>query len=303
MLFIDINQLLFFFIDVLFGHREDCWYTDMSKENGLRFKFIDDVVGWEGQINATHLATKFKLSRQAASAILKQYREHFPENLYYNQSSKAFIATEQFNQHIDPHTFSNYLNAVQCHAGILAVDPFVFEVEAPLRNINPIQVRPILRAIREKLAIDIGYISLSSPNYLDRIIQPHALIFDGLRWHVRAYCNKNSQFRDFTLSRFNGKADYEGKATYSAAQDEKWQTMVDVVIEADPRFNAQQKRIIEQDFQMTNGRKVMTTRAALVNYLLRRLHIDSYKNSPEEQQIVLTCESRKRIAPYLPQPV
>jgi hypothetical protein len=75
------------------------------------------------------------------------------------------------------------------------------------------------------------------------------------------------------------------------------------VIEAAPRFNAQQKSIIEQDFQMKKGKKIIPVRADLVNYLLRRLHIDSYKNTPEEQQIVLTRESRQAIAPYLPQPV
>jgi predicted DNA-binding transcriptional regulator YafY len=281
---------------------------DMSKENNLRFNFIERVVRWEGQINATHLATKFQLSRQAASTVLQLYRESFPKNLLYNQSNKAFIATAEFNDQTQLTDFSDYLTAVSTsHQSTKdlkpSVDICVFEVEAPLRNINPLQVRPILRAIREKLAIDIGYISLSSPDYLDRIIQPHALIFDGLRWHVRAYCNKNQQFRDFTLSRFNGEAVFEGKATHSSALDEKWQTMVDVVIEADPRFNDQQKRIIEQDFQMENGQKTITTRAALVNYLLRRLHIDSYKNTPEEQQIVLTRESRKSITPYLPQPV
>jgi predicted DNA-binding transcriptional regulator YafY len=277
----------------------------MSKENSARFEFINHVVTWEGQINSTLIATKFKLSRQAASTILKQYREQFPSNLTYNQSNKAFVATQAFNQTVSPYTFSNYLNAVEPLRRNKSpqLDDFVFEVEAPLRNINPLQVRPTLHAIREKRAIDIGYISLSSPNYLDRIIQPHAMIFDGLRWHVRAYCNKNGQFRDFTLSRFNGKAEDEGKATHTADQDVKWQTIVDVVIEADPRFNTQQKQIIEQDFNMENGRKIIPVRAALVNYLLRRLHIDSYKTSPEEQQIVLTQQSRKDISPYLPQPV
>lgn len=274
----------------------------MSKENNnIRFDFIESVVWWEGQINATHLATKFQLSRQAASTVLQLYREKYPQNLRYNQSSKAFIATTEFNNQAKPSLFSNYLVlTTDSPQNQQSVNVFAFEVEAPLRNINPIQVRPILRAIREKLAIDIGYISLSSPDYLDRIIQPHALIFDGLRWHVRAFCNKNEQFRDFTLSRFNGEATFEGKATHLSDQDEKWQTMVDVVIEADPRFNTQQKRIIEQDFQMENGQKIINTRAALVNYLLRRLHIDSYKNTPEEQQIVLTSDSRKCIAPYLP---
>ena len=252
---------------------------DMSKENNLRFNFIESVVRWEGQINATHLATKFQLSRQAASTVLQLYRESFPKNLLYNQSNQAFIATPEFNYQTQLTDFSDYLTAVSTsHQSTKelkqGVDFCVFEVEAPLRNINPPQVRAILRAIRENLAIDIGYIFLSSLDYLDRIIQPHSLIFDGLRWHVRAHCNKNQQFRDFTLSRFNGEAVFEGKATYSSALDEKWQTIVDVVIEADPRFNDQQKWIIEQDFQMLNGQKTITTRAAIVNYLSRLIYLN-----------------------------
>jgi len=281
----------------------------MSKEITQRLAFIHNVVGWEGQINATHIATKFQLSRQAASGILKQYREKFPTYLVYDSSQKAYLATPDFNAtfiHTSSYnSLSQYLTAIDLASDDTnnLLSNSIIEVEAPLRNINPLQIRPILRAIREQLRIDIGYISLSSPNYLDRIIQPHALIFDGLRWHVRAFCNKNNQFRDFTLSRFNGEATFEGKATHHALDDEKWNTIVDVVIEADPRFSDQQKSIIEKDFQMQQGQKIIPTRGALVNYLLRRLHIDSYKNSPEEQQIVLTRESRHAITPYLPQPI
>jgi len=280
----------------------------MSKENNQRFSFINNLVGWEGQINATHISTKFNLSRQAASNLLKQYREQFPNYLHYNASEKAYIATEDFNrafiQNNNFKSLSQYLAVIDI-AGDNTNDissNSILEVEAPLRNINPLQIRPILRAIREKLQIDIGYISLSSPDYLDRIIQPHALIFDGLRWHVRAYCNKNSAFRDFTLSRFNGDAIFEGKATHFAENDKLWLTMVDVVIEADPRLTPPQKRIIEQDFQMHHGTKIIPTRAALVNYLLRRLHLDTYKMTAEEQQIVLTKESRIAITPFLPKP-
>jgi len=282
---------------------------DMSKEVKKRLTFINNVVGWEGQINATHIITKFQLSRQAASSILKQYREQYPNYLQYDSSQKVYLATDEFNRafiHNNSfNSFSQYLAAIELtnNDANTSLLNMVFEIEAPLRNINPLQIRPILRAIREKLQIDIGYISLSSPNYLDRIIQPHALIFDGLRWHVRAYCNKNNQFRDFTLSRFNGEATFEGKASHNAEQDDKWNIIVDVVIEADPRFNSQQKSIIEQDFQMYQGQKIIPTRAALVNYLLRRLHIDTYKNTPEEQQIVLTQKSRQVITPYLPKPV
>lgn len=272
-----------------------------------RFVFINLVVGWEGRINATHLTEKFNITRQAASTVLKQYRlEQHPNYLTYQTSDKAFIATEKFNSdflaNIKNYSFENYLNAIsaQIDRSLVSNNHFACEVEAPLRNINPLQVRPIMRAIREQLAIDIGYISLSSPDYLDRIIEPHTVIFDGLRWHVRAYCRKNQAFRDFTLSRFNGNAIFEGKATNTITQDNLWHEIVPVVIEPDPRFNMQQQAIIAQDFQMHNNQKTILTRAALVNYLLRRLRIDSYKNSPEEQQIVLTQESRKHIAPYLP---
>ncbi|MEI6894446.1 MAG: WYL domain-containing protein [Colwellia sp.] len=278
----------------------------MNNAVNERYRFIEQVVGWEGEINATHLSKKFSLTRQAASEILKQYRKHAPHYLQYNSSSKAFLPTQAFNDYFSQSDylcqFYNYLNTVlNKKSDLWIVDTgFCYEVEAPLRNINPIQVRPILKAIREKLAIDIGYISLSSPNYLDRIIQPHALIFDGLRWHVRAYCNKNQAFRDFTLSRFKGEAISEGKATVFREDDQAWNTFVDVIIEADPRFTKEQKTIIEQDFQMKNGTKIIKSRAALVNYLLRRLRIDSFKNSPEQQQIVLTQACLKNITQYLP---
>ncbi|MFQ3194641.1 MAG: hypothetical protein ACI9N3_001462 [Colwellia sp.] len=83
----------------------------MSKKNGLRFKFIEYVVGWEAKIKATYQVKKFKITRPAVSDIIKQYREYPTQNLHYNQSSKAFIATQVFNHSVNPNTFSNYLNA------------------------------------------------------------------------------------------------------------------------------------------------------------------------------------------------
>lgn len=272
----------------------------MSKDLLQRFNFIEQVVWWEGKVNSSHLIEKFKLSRQSASKVLQQYKQQKPHNLHYDDSIKGYIPSEHFNTELDLNNFSSYLTvASQSHT---KESCFIHEVDAPLRNINPIQVRPILRAIREKLAIDIGYISLSSPEHLDRNISPHSLIFDGLRYHVRAYCHKNESFRDFTLSRFNAKAEFEGHALKTIEEDRRWNTMVDVVIQPDPRLTEKQQQIIANDFQMIDQQKTITTRAALVNYLLLRLRLDNYKNMPEEQQIVLTTASRKAIQPYLPKP-
>ena len=272
----------------------------MQKTTALRFNFIEQLVWWEGQINTSHLSQKFNLTRQSASAVLKQYREQYPENLTYLKSKKTFVPTKQFSAQNDLRDFSHYLQATATSNNICAEVPQAIEVEAPLRNINAKQVRPILKAIREQLAIDIGYISLSNPDYLDRIIEPHTLIFDGLRWHVRAYCCKNKAFRDFTLSRFNGDAVIEHKAEHTIFQDEKWQKFIDVIIEPDPRLTAKQQEIIANDFQMDNRQKTIRVRAALANYLILRLRLDHYKNTPEEQQIILTPECQKKISQYLP---
>lgn len=271
----------------------------MKKSDMERFNYIEYIVWWEGQINASHLMRHFDLSRDSASSILKNYDCQYPNNLKYDQSIKARLITEYFQPLNDVSSFDGYLNLIKCasHEGISSS---IEEVATPFRNINAHLLRPILKAIREKLAIDIGYISLTSPDYLDRIIEPHSLIFDGLRWHVRAYCRKNAAFRDFVLSRFNGIAIFEGKADCGADQDDLWQSYTDVEFMPDPRLMDKQQAIIATDFQMINNLKTIKTRIALLNYLLIRLRLDTYKNTPEEQQIVLTPECRHKISKYLP---
>ena len=270
-----------------------------------RFNFIEQVVWWEGSINASTIRKHFQLTRQAASKLVNRYKQEYPDNLEYNKSLKAYTFTQHFSPSHCVKYFSSYLKVINGVQPTVLPNTvgFVYEVEAPLRNINPKNVRPILKAIREKLAIDIGYISLSSPQYLDRIIEPHALIFDGLRWHVRAYCLKNLEFRDFVLSRFNAQAIFEGKATKCSSLDDKWHHMVDIIIEPDPRLSLVQQQIIANDYQMEHGQKVIPVRAALLNYLLLKLRVDQFKNTPEEQQIVLNSECRRKITPLLPKPV
>lgn len=270
-----------------------------------KFNFINQLLYWEGRINSSHLQEHFNISRQAASKNLNDYKKTHPENLIYNASAKAYLLTATFCNDSKLTNFFYYLSIVTNNAIVTSLYcdqnsySYVHEIAPPLRNIQAEQVRPILRAIRDKLKVDIGYISLTSPDYLDRIIEPHALIFDGLRWHVRAYCNKNHEFRDFTLSRFNGEAVIEGKAEHSKERDVKWHTFIEVTFEPDPRLTDKQKEVIINDYQMKSGQKSIKTRVAMLSYLLKRLHLDNYQASPEAQQIVLSNQSQKEIKPYL----
>lgn len=264
-------------------------------------KTIELIAFWEGRINTTNLQKYFDISRQTASKLLKTYRALNPDNLTYDPSIKGLVPTESFKVVYSKGTLDEYrmlLSSLPESEGSIT-DSFSL-VTAPLRNISPQLVRPIINAIRHQLRLDVGYASISSPEFEERIIAPHSLVFSGQRWHVRAHCEKNNDFRDFVLSRFNGVFNEEGAALRTREHDEKWNTWIDLAIEPDPRLSDAQKRIVELDFQMTNGQRVLNTRAALLMYLLQSLHLDQYKPNAEAQQIIVNNECWKKVEKYLP---
>lgn len=267
------------------------------------FNLIENFALWEGRINTTHLQVVFGMGRQKASDILASYRSLYPHNLSYDASRKGFLPTPDFNPHYSSGHIDDYcqLLARSTHAELMPVFETGFcQLEAPFRNITPALVQPIIRAIREKQRLDIGYTSLSSPEYESRIISPHCLVFDGIRWHVRAYCGKNRDYRDFVLSRFSGEAEFEGPAEYGSDQDALWHTQLDLVVQPDPRLSPAKRRLLELDYQMTNGTRSIPVRAALLLYMVKRLHLDHYDSNPEAQQIIIEPDCHRKLAAYLP---
>lgn len=277
--------------------------TRIRYQEAEQYRIIEIFAQWEGRINATYLQNILQISRQKASDILHRYQQQAPDNLSYDASVKGYIPTADFQPrfaqgHIDE--YGQLLARSGCIDYLSIFETGFCYLDAPLRNISSSLVQPIMRAIRDKLRIDIGYTSLSSPEYESRIISPHCLVFDGIRWHVRAYCEKNGDYRDFVLSRFNGEAEFEGPATYTAEQDERWNHWLELIIQPDPRLAKEKRRLLELDYQMENGQRIIPVRAALVMYLTQRLRLDRYESNPEAQQIIIEPECRQKISAYLP---
>ena len=67
----------------------------------------------------------------------------------------------------------------------------------PRRSTNADHLRAILSAIQNKKALHIRYQSMSRPNPTWRWITPHALGFDGFRWHARSLCHLDRTYKDF----------------------------------------------------------------------------------------------------------
>lgn len=268
-----------------------------------RYRLIELIAMWEGRVTATHLKEFFEIGREAASKVINRYKEICPHNLEYDLSLKGYKPGADFTPKFTQGKLDEYQQLVESncdtyHLSGLATD---FDaVNAPMRNIAPELIRPVLQACREKRRLDICYRSVSNPQGQDRIISPHTLVYDGLRYHVRAYDELSGEFRDFVLSRFSGEPELEGPAEFTEQQDEDWQTFVDVVIEPDPRLSDDKKQLLCADYQMTEGSRTLKCRAALVNYLILRLRLDKYDTNAEAQQIILNPDCRKQLSKYLP---
>lgn len=151
-------------------------------------------------------------------------------------------------------------------------------LDVPDRSVRPEVLRPLLKACREGLRLECEYVSFTTPNAETRLIAPHTLIYTGMRWHVRAYCEKNRDYRDFVLSRFRSMPELMDDKTENIREyDSGWNTQVQVIIKPDSRLKPEQQAIIENDYGMQDGQLVIETRGALVQYVLQRYQIDPTK--------------------------
>ncbi len=264
----------------------------------LRYRLIETVAWWEGRLTTNHLMQSFGISRQQASKDINTYiAEHAPKNLEYDKHLKGYVPSKQFKPLFIDDSASAYLHLLNQnherapHIEGLAVAYTHTEVlGVPDRSVRPKVLRPLLKACRDNLRLECDYVSFSTPEGETRLIAPHTLIYTGIRWHVRAYCEKNRDYRDFVLSRFRDTPELmDDRSEQGREQDDDWETRVSVIITPDSRLEPRQRSIIEADYGMQDGQLVIETRGPLVQYVLQRYQIDPTKVHTKAiaQQIVV----------------
>ncbi|MBH8613790.1 WYL domain-containing protein [Pseudomonas mohnii] len=273
----------------------------------LRYRLIETVAWWEGRLTTGHLIQSFGISRQQASKDINTYiTEHAPKNLTYDKHLKGYVPSKQFKPRFIDDSANAYLHLLnQTHSraphieGLALAYAHTLVLEVPDRTIRPEVLRPLLKACRDSEVIAVEYVSLANPEPETRLIAPHTLIYTGMRWHVRAYCEKNREYRDFVLSRLRGQPEFERKTDNLIDEDEDWNTEIAVVIEPDSRLKPAQKAIIEADFGMAEGVLVIPTRRALVKYVLQRFQIDPKKHDPKAAAQQIVVKNLDELKPWL----
>ncbi|PTU76361.1 helix-turn-helix transcriptional regulator [Pseudomonas mangrovi] len=259
--------------------------TQIRWDLALRYRLIETVAWWEGRLTTGHLMQSFGISRQQASKDINTYiNDYAPKNLVYDKHLKGYKPSHQFQPLFIDASASAYLHMLDQNReraphieGLALAYAHTEVLQVPDRSVRPEVLRPILRACREQLRLETDYVSFTTPIAEQRVMVPHTLVYTGMRWHVRAYCEKHRDFRDFVLSRFRGEPDIIDESSLGAGQDSAWNTAVEVVFEPDSRLKPAQRQIIESDYGMQDGQLRVPSRGALVQYVLQRYQIDPTK--------------------------
>lgn len=259
-----------------------------------RLAFIERRLFWDSQINRADLIHQFSISVPQASADLAHYDQIAPGNMEYSPHLKTYVATAGFKPHFEL-TARQYLTQL-----LLLADDVVGPEESWLgrrpptgifprirRKLEANVLRQILIAIRNRQTIQVTYQSMSAEVPSPRWISPHALGFDGHRWHVRAWCERRGKFLDFVFARILQIGDLR-PSDIDPAKDSAWHQFACVRLGPNPQLSAAQQRIIELDYGMQNGCIEVELRLCHVYYFARQFLLDVAESlRPERVQIVL----------------
>lgn len=261
-----------------------------------RLEFIEFRLFWEGHVNRSDLMEQFGVSVNQASTDLNRYVGFAPDNMVYDKSARTYVRGSEFKpQFLEPDA-SRYLAELRSVAdGILDredswiadLPPFA-AAPTPVRSVNPTTLRSVVGSIRRSEAIEVKYQSLSSSEPRWRWIAPHAIAFDGFRWHTRAFCLTDECFKDFLLSRM---LDIRGsrESNVSMDNDRDWHSEVILEVSPHPELSEAQAKAVALDYGMRSGKAKIKVRRALLYYTLKRLGLDTDPSArePQDQQIVL----------------
>lgn len=261
-----------------------------------KLEFIEFRLFWEGYVNRGDIIDTFNVSVNQASTDLNRYLGLAPDNMSYDKSARTYVRTSAFKPLFLKPDASLYLSQVRSlsdglldkHEAWIGNIPDFGSIPFPARGVLPTVLRTIVIAIRRHEAVEVCYQSMSSPEPQWRWIIPHALGFDGFRWHARAFCEQSGQFKDFVLSRI-AETRQSRPADAQAANDTAWHDIIELEIGPHPELSPNQKRVTELDYGMQNGRVVIPVRKALLYYALKKLGLDTdlAARKPQDQQIVL----------------
>jgi hypothetical protein len=245
-----------------------------------RLRAIERALWWRGWVKRKNLQQLFGLSLAQSSSDLQKYLELNPGAMVYHLNHKRYEASDSMQCRLHVPLFEDAIrsfipsgNLGQLHSPQQVDSEFVSIVSLPNRSGKAEIQRLVLQAFLNSKKIKLKYWSLSSGSVKLREIIPTGFGNDGYRWHVRAWCCENEDYRDFVLGRISlvqGFADYKEELP----SDAEWHTLETVRLKPNSKLPENSRRALELDYGIRkNGTLKLEVRTAMKDYFLSHMRV------------------------------
>lgn len=259
-------------------------YSHAQRE---RLAFIDFCLQYHGSVGRSELMAHFGTAVASSTRDFTLYRELAHENLILRHENKRYYRTDNYQPlfHHEPHAalktlahgFGDGLSVTPGQSGFCEDAP---DLIAPPQDV----LATVSRAISQQQAVRMTYQSLSSCAS-ERVVVPHSIVNNGQRWHLRGYCRKRDEFRDFVCNRItSARIDEKGSDTTKIAEheqqaaDAQWNQQLTLELVPHPGHKHPQAIALDYGMQVANQHKQpvrqLSIRAARAGYLLRHWNVD-----------------------------
>jgi hypothetical protein len=282
--------------------------AQMKWSTRQRLQYIEIMAFYCGVVTRNDVARAFGISDAAATKDLGLYGKLAPDNLIYKQSVFGYVPGPTFTECVAdlspravlPMIAHNLTSMSGPYDGQLIFGIPAESLPIPTRLPDKSITAQVLRAVAQRKKLNIRYHSLSDRESEHmRLIEPHALCHNGLRWHIRAYSEETFDFRDFVLSRIAEAAMLEEPAESSPLYDEEWVETLTLELVPHPGLPEKKRHNLLMDYGASGGVIIIEIRRALLGYLLQQLSVDTtaeHSLNPHAYQLVVA--NREEVEPF-----
>jgi hypothetical protein len=272
---------------------------DVKWATRQRLHYIEILAWCAGVVTRSDVAKAFGISDAAATKDLKLYGDLAPGNLLYNHSVFGFVPGDGFVPafaDLNPAVVLPVIAANLAEGGRPYGDELIYglataSLPLPERLPSSQVLAQITRAMRGRKKLKASYRSLSDRESKEsRIIEPHTLVNNGIRWHVRAYNEETCDFRDFVLSRITQAECLVEPAESSIQYDDDWVEVERLKLGPHSRLDEERRRSLLLDYGAQGDVIEINVRRALIGYVLQRLSVDTtvdHSLNPNAFQLML----------------
>lgn len=261
----------------------------MSNKPSLRdhrLRILEGVLAWEGEIGNARVRRLFDIQPVQASRLLAEFRSLMDGRIVEDGRAKVLrpASPEGIETDISLNEYARQTMADEDDGSCIV------DARIDLTEVKPVVFALLRKASLSRTGAVISYASMTNPAFDERTIFPHSIIHVGRRWHVRAWCAKRQDFRDFTLGRIKSASPVAKPAPQSIENDQAWHEIVMIELAAHRKLSTQQQEVVRgENFGGLENRR-LPVRACLAQYVIQDLRaaIDPEKEMPPEFQIEVT---------------